>query len=137
MFVVDIFNEGVDVPEIDTVLFLRAYLNLIRSFCKAIGKRSLRKCEKKDVTIVLICPENYKFSPGSACAFKRRESYGCRKKGFYEYTYPEGCNVQFDMKLIDLFEEMAKNDKRLERLRNEYFRLKHRCGKKASPYGFV
>jgi hypothetical protein len=52
------------------------------------------------------------------------------KKAFYEYTYPEDCNVQFDMKLIDLFEEMKKNDKLSVRLKNDYFKLKTQYGKR-------
>lgn len=51
LFVVDIFNEGVDIPEIDTVLFLRPTESLT-IFLQQIG-RGLRLAENKDCLTVL------------------------------------------------------------------------------------
>ena len=51
LFVVDIFNEGVDIPEIDTVLFLRPTESLT-VFLQQLG-RGLRLAEGKDCLIVL------------------------------------------------------------------------------------
>lgn len=51
LFVVDIFNEGVDIPEIDTVLFLRPTESLT-IFLQQLG-RGLRLSEDKDCLTVL------------------------------------------------------------------------------------
>jgi superfamily II DNA or RNA helicase len=51
LFVVDIFNEGVDIPEIDTVLFLRPTESLT-VFLQQLG-RGLRISEGKDCLTVL------------------------------------------------------------------------------------
>lgn len=51
LFVVDIFNEGIDIPEIDTVLFLRPTESLT-IFLQQLG-RGLRLHEGKDVLTVL------------------------------------------------------------------------------------
>ncbi|MDI1234035.1 MAG: DUF3427 domain-containing protein, partial [bacterium] len=51
LFVVDIFNEGVDIPEIDTVLFLRPTESLT-IFLQQLG-RGLRLSENKDCLTVL------------------------------------------------------------------------------------
>jgi len=51
LFVVDIFNEGVDIPEIDTVLFLRPTESLT-IFLQQLG-RGLRLAEEKDSLTVL------------------------------------------------------------------------------------
>ncbi|NLO23535.1 MAG: DUF3427 domain-containing protein, partial [Fibrobacter sp.] len=51
LFVVDIFNEGVDIPEIDTVLFLRPTESLT-VFLQQLG-RGLRLAENKDCLTVL------------------------------------------------------------------------------------
>lgn len=51
LFVVDMFNEGVDIPEIDTVLFLRPTESLT-VFLQQLG-RGLRLYDKKDVLTVL------------------------------------------------------------------------------------
>jgi len=51
LFVVDIFNEGVDIPEIDTILFLRPTESLT-IFLQQLG-RGLRLAEGKDCLTVL------------------------------------------------------------------------------------
>jgi superfamily II DNA or RNA helicase len=51
LFVVDIFNEGVDIPEIDTLLFLRPTESLT-VFLQQLG-RGLRLAEDKDCLTVL------------------------------------------------------------------------------------
>lgn len=51
LFVVDIFNEGVDIPEIDTILFLRPTESLT-VFLQQLG-RGLRLSEGKDCLTVL------------------------------------------------------------------------------------
>jgi superfamily II DNA or RNA helicase len=51
LFVVDIFNEGIDIPEIDTVLFLRPTESLT-IFMQQLG-RGLRLAENKDCLTVL------------------------------------------------------------------------------------
>lgn len=51
LFVVDIFNEGVDIPEIDTVLFLRPTESLT-VFLQQLG-RGLRLSDEKDCLTVL------------------------------------------------------------------------------------
>ena len=51
LFVVDIFNEGIDIPEIDTVLFLRPTESLT-VFLQQLG-RGLRLSDEKDCLTVL------------------------------------------------------------------------------------
>lgn len=51
LFVVDIFNEGIDIPEIDTVLFLRPTESLT-IFLQQLG-RGLRLAENKEALTVL------------------------------------------------------------------------------------
>jgi superfamily II DNA or RNA helicase len=51
LFVVDIFNEGIDIPRIDTVLFLRPTESLT-IFLQQLG-RGLRLFDKKDCVTVL------------------------------------------------------------------------------------
>lgn len=51
LFVIDIFNEGIDIPEIDTVLFLRPTESLT-VFLQQLG-RGLRLADNKDCLTVL------------------------------------------------------------------------------------
>lgn len=42
-----------------------------------------------------------------------------------DFQFPDDCLVDFDMRLIDLFHEMAKKRaKKEDRVRDEYFRIK-------------
>lgn len=128
LFVVDIFNEGVDIPEVDTVLFLRP-TESYTVFLQQLG-RGLRKHENKDYTVVLDFIGNYKLAPVLPFLLSGKNPMVKEKRAQYELTFPEGCNVQFDMKLIDLFEEMKKHDKLSVRLENDYFRLYSMYGKR-------
>ncbi len=51
LFVVDLYNEGIDIPEVDTVLFLRPTESLT-VFLQQLG-RGLRLCEGKECLTVL------------------------------------------------------------------------------------
>lgn len=61
IFTVDLFNEGVDIPEVNTVLFLRPTRSLT-IFLQQLG-RGLRRCEGKDQLLVLdfIAPDRRNF----------------------------------------------------------------------------
>lgn len=61
IFVVDIYNEGVDIPSVNTVLFLRP-TNSLTVFIQQLG-RGLRLCQGKDMLTVLdfIGRQNRKF----------------------------------------------------------------------------
>ena len=50
VFVVDIYNEGIDIPEVNTVLFLRPTESLT-VFLQQLG-RGLRLCEGKEALTV-------------------------------------------------------------------------------------
>jgi hypothetical protein len=47
--------------------------------------------------------------------------------------FPDDCLIDFDMKLIDLFAEMDKKHLKIrDQIRNEYFRVKEKLGKRPS-----
>ncbi|QNU66020.1 DEAD/DEAH box helicase family protein [Ruminiclostridium herbifermentans] len=128
IFVVDIFNEGVDIPEIDSVLFLRP-TESYTVFIQQLG-RGLRKFPGKSCVTVLDFIGNYKRAYILPILLSGKNPM-CRKYcSFVNVEYPEGCNVQFDLKLIDLFEELKKREKLSVRIGNEYYRLKEALGKR-------
>ena len=124
IFAVDIFNEGVDIPSLDTVLFLRPTESFV-VFLQQLG-RGLRKFPDKDYLTVLDFIGNYKrahYIPallaGENPLQETRETYNPQKK-----EYPDGCHIQFDFRLLDLFREMAKSDPLPQRMKDEYYRIK-------------
>ena len=98
LFTVDLFNEGVDIPDIDTVLFLRPTESLT-VFVQQLG-RGLRLSEGKDALTVLDfvgqAHANYDFSS------KLRVLTGKTKRGIQEEikdnfpNMPAGCHIKLE-----------------------------------------
>jgi superfamily II DNA or RNA helicase len=100
IFVVDIYNEGVDIPEVNTVLFLRPTESLT-IFLQQLG-RGLRLAEGKECLTILdfIGQANKKYNfeeKFSALLSNTRHSVQREiKNGFL--SVPKGCYVQLERK---------------------------------------
>lgn len=126
IFTVDIFNEGVDIPRIDTVLFLRP-TESYTIFIQQLG-RGLRLFEGKKKLRILDFVGNYKgadlkplFLTGN---YKTKEKILPIDDDF---ILPEGCSANFDFKLIDYLAEKRIQSVKIslkENLKNEYIRIK-------------
>lgn len=125
IFSVDMFNEGLDISEIDMVMFLRPTESPV-VFLQQLG-RGLRKSRNKEYLNVLDFIGNYE-KAGSAPFLLSERPYAsaeAERMLQQDFEYPDDCVVDFDMRLIDLFQEMAKKRaKKEERVRGEYFRIK-------------
>lgn len=125
IFSVDMFNEGLDISEIDMVMFLRPTESPV-VFLQQLG-RGLRKSRGKEYLNVLDFIGNYE-KAGSAPFLLSGRPYSAAEAGRMQqqdFEFPDDCLVDFDMRLIDLFHEMAKKRaKKDERVREEYFRIK-------------
>lgn len=136
IFSVDMFNEGVDIPAVDMVLFLRPTESPV-VFLQQLG-RGLRKSRGKEYLNVLDFIGNYEKAGRvryllTGKTLKEREKYHPSDKSLF----PDDCLVDFDMKLIDLFSEMDKKQLKLkDRIRNEYFRVKELIGKRPTRLEF-
>lgn len=100
IFVVDIYNEGVDIPEINTVLFLRPTESLT-VFLQQLG-RGLRLSEGKECLTVLDfigrANKKYNFEDKFAALLSNTTRSVTReiKDGFI--SLPKGCYVQLEKK---------------------------------------
>ncbi len=123
IFSVDMFNEGVDIPEVDTVMFLRPTQSAI-VFLQQLG-RGLRTAKGKEYLNVLDFIGNYKFAGKNISLLSEQKTHESIIRTDKEIQYPDGCLVDFDMELIDLFEEMNKRKLSIhEAVKNEFFRIK-------------
>jgi superfamily II DNA or RNA helicase len=100
IFVVDIYNEGVDIPEINTVLFLRPTESLI-VFLQQLG-RGLRLFENKECLTVLdfIGQANKKYNfedKFAALLSNTTHSVQWEIKGGF-VSVPKGCYIQLERK---------------------------------------
>lgn len=100
IFVVDIYNEGVDIPEVNTVLFLRPTESLT-VFLQQLG-RGLRLSEGKECLIVLDfigqANKKYNFEDKFASLLSNTMRGVTReiKDGFV--SLPKGCYIQLEKK---------------------------------------
>ncbi len=100
IFVVDIYNEGVDIPEVNTVLFLRPTESLT-VFLQQLG-RGLRLSEDKECLTVLDfigqANKKYNFEDKFAALLSNTTRSVTReiKDGFI--SLPKGCYVQLEKK---------------------------------------
>lgn len=135
IFSVDMFNEGLDIPAIDLVMFLRP-TESPTIFLQQLG-RGLRKAANKNYLNVLDFIGNYK--KANLVPFwltgKAKESTKsiATKVVPAEEDFPEDCFVHFDFKLIDIFKRMAEQAKKFEdMIIEEFYRVKDYLGHRPS-----
>jgi superfamily II DNA or RNA helicase len=103
IFVVDIYNEGVDIPEVNTVLFLRPTESLT-VFLQQLG-RGLRLAENKDYLTVLdfISQSNKRYNfEDKFAALLSNTTHSIEhelKHGFL--SVPKGCYIQLEKKATE------------------------------------
>jgi len=123
IFSVDIFNEGVDIPAVDLVMFLRP-TESYTVFMQQLG-RGLRKSTDKEHLVVLDFIGNYRkahFKPGflsGSIGFDSEQGV----TRFDMIDLPDGCLVDFDWELIDLFKRMESRAPIKTQLIQEYQEL--------------
>lgn len=100
IFVVDLYNEGVDIPEINTVLFLRPTESLT-VFLQQLG-RGLRTCKDKDSLTVLDyvgqANRNYKYSEKYTAILSSNAGELSNEIKYGFPNLPKGCYVQLEKK---------------------------------------
>ena len=100
IFVVDIYNEGIDIPEVNTVLFLRPTESLT-IFLQQLG-RGLRLADNKECLTVLDfigqANKRYNFEDKFAALLSNTKRSVSRelKEGFI--SVPKGCYIQLEKK---------------------------------------
>lgn len=110
LFVVDMFNEGVDIPEVDTILFLRPTESLT-VFLQQFG-RGLRKAEGKDYVTILDFVGNCNKEFNYTDRFRRligRTSMGVAEELEKDFPHlPLGCHITLEAKAKERILENIK-----------------------------
>lgn len=129
IFSVDLFNEGVDIPSLDTLLFVRPTESLT-IFTQQIG-RGLRLHEEKDYCVIIDLIGNYRNADLKLRLFDTRNDKDRKKSKKVVPEVPENCLIDFDTDAINLLEELRKkNQPRKEQLRQAYLELKEELGRR-------
>ncbi|NLB19288.1 MAG: hypothetical protein GX829_00245 [Clostridium sp.] len=125
IFAVDVLNEGVDLPHLDLLLFLRP-TESPTVFLQQLG-RGLRHAPNKENLKVLDFIGNYRNVDRIPLwlSDKKVENSKDKKnliKGLSEQrNLPLGCFVDFDLEVINLFEKIIKSKVRIEELINNLY----------------
>lgn len=132
IFSVDIFNEGIDVPEVNQVIMLRPTESPI-VFVQQLG-RGLRKAEGKEYVVVLDFIGNYSNNFLIPIALSGDRSYNkdtIRKYVMEGSRVIPGCSsIHFDeISKARIFESINNSTTSLKLLKDKYLVLKHKLGR--------
>lgn len=125
LFVVDLFNEGVDIPAVNTVLFLRP-TNSMTVFLQQLG-RGLRLFKGKDCLTVLdfVAQSSRKYDFASRFTSLLGDKHVVIKKEIIEKFphVPNGCSIQLEEiaqkhVLDNINSRLRKNDFYIEMVQN-------------------
>lgn len=129
IFSVDLFNEGLDLPEIDTVMMLRPTESKIL-FLQQLG-RGLRRSDNKEKLVVLdFIGNHHSFLHKPQALFQAGTTYKAlarfaRTAELGELVIPEGCLVNFHLGLIDFLKSLDSSG-----ISTEYEALKASLGRR-------
>lgn len=123
IFSVDMFNEGLDVPAIDMVMFLRPTQSPT-IFLQQLG-RGLRKFKDKEYLNVLDFIGNYKKANLVPFLLSGKEYSSIESKNNRQsdYEFPEECIVDFDFRIIDIFKNQAEREMKVKDKIKEQFEI--------------
>ncbi|WP_139904817.1 DEAD/DEAH box helicase family protein [Clostridium thermarum] len=135
IFSVDMFNEGLDIPAVDLVMFLRP-TESPTVFLQQLG-RGLRRAAGKNYLNVLDFIGNYKKANLIPFLLTGKAKIPAKVKASgvipSEEEYPEDCFIHIDFRLVDIFKRMAEQTKKLEdKIIEEFYRIKEDLGHRPS-----
>jgi superfamily II DNA or RNA helicase len=137
IFTVDLFNEGVDFPNVRVLLFLRPTESKT-VFLQQLG-RGLRLCAGKDRVRILDFIGNYrranqirKYLAKHSSVVEIDDNGRKRRKVVYEYT--PNCEVQFDANVEEILDNQDAQELGVSRedLKEAYYYLAEQLGHKPS-----
>jgi len=134
IFTVNLFNEGVDIPSVDTLLFVRPTESLT-VFTQQIG-RGLRLHPNKEKCVIIDLIGNYRNADLKLNLLRVPGIADSEKSNPLE-TLPASCVLDLDVRVIDLLKEMMqKKQPRKDVLRANYFNVKQELGRRPSYLEF-
>ncbi|MCI0570367.1 MAG: DUF3427 domain-containing protein, partial [Myxococcaceae bacterium] len=135
LFAVDMFNEGVDVPAVDTVMMLRPTESAIL-FLQQLG-RGLRRSEGKERLVVIDYIGNHRtflLKPRTLLQLPagndRELSAALERVQQGEWELPPGCEVTYELEAFDLLSSLMRLPKDDDALKAYYEDFRERHGER-------
>jgi len=133
IFTVDLFNEGVDIPSVDTLLFARPTESMV-VFTRQIG-RGLRKSKEtgKEKCVIIDLIGNYRSADTKLKVYQDPKKK--TKPGEIIPILPESSHIYLEADVISLLEHLRrKRSPRRERVFNDYIKVKETLGRRPTYY---
>jgi len=132
LFTVDLFNEGTDIPSVDTLLFVRPTESLT-VFTQQVG-RGLRLAEGKSHCVIIDLIGNYRNADVKLSLFAdygdEESSSGKKERPTGIPSVPESCSIQLETAVVNLLEELSrKRAPYREKLQRDFLDLKGELGR--------
>ena len=135
LFAVDMFNEGVDLPNVDTVMMLRpteSQILWLQQFGRGLRWRAEKRLKVIDYIgnhrSFLIKPRTLlQLGAGDA---EVRVALQMLDEGTYEL--PPGCSVTYDLEAKDILQALLRSSTRSEELRSYYVDFRQQYGVRPS-----
>ena len=133
LFTVDVFNEGVDIPEVETVLMLRPTDSPV-VFLQQLGRGLRRTAGKAALQVIDFVGNHHSFltKPRTLLSLggrtpQNREVLEALQSGDFEL--PPGCSVDFDLEAIEILSRLSSPS------RSQAKRLEEFCRNYESEHG--
>lgn len=130
VFTVDLFNEGTDIPSVDTLLFVRPTESLT-IFTQQVG-RGLRLVEGKSHCVIIDLIGNYRNADVKLSLLDARANEDSDEKRS-DSTIPQvpaNCEIHLDTRVVNLLQELSrKRLPRREKLHKDFLDVKQELGR--------
>lgn len=127
IFTVDLFNEGTDIPSVDTLLFVRPTESLT-IFTQQIG-RGLRLYPAKEYCTIIDLIGNYRNADVKLSLFDTKKDTR-KKNSDWKPVVPPNCAIELETGVINLLQELAyKKQPRKEKLLHAFEEVKRELGR--------
>lgn len=131
VYAVDMFNEGVDVPSIDTVLMLRPTESPV-IWLQQLGRGLRRSAEKTHLAVIDYIGNHRIFLTKARTLLRIGAGEGAlrialEKFARHEISFPAGCEVTYDLEALDILRSLIRQPRDGEELTAFYrdFRDRH------------
>ncbi|RLV60026.1 DEAD/DEAH box helicase [Parashewanella curva] len=130
IFSVDLFNEGTDLPSIDTVLMLRPTESII-IFLQQLGRGLRLSDTKKQLVVVDFIGNHQSFGKNIEAVVSGSSSGGGNRGGKPEL--PDDCYINYDPKLVDFWNTLKRT---FSKSADEFVELMGRLGHRPTATEF-
>ena len=132
IFAVDMFNEGIDLPEIDTIMMLRPTESRIL-WLQQFGRGLRKKLNEKHLTVIDYIGNHRIFllKPMALLGLGQKDSdiaYALEALQRGNYELPQGCEVTYDLKAINILKSLLRHNQAQEAIRAYYEDFRDREG---------